>query len=257
MNKKLMIYFFLIVFLISLVSAAKVTQVDTFNKIELIYPQTEYIQTDQARNFYTHVYNGTGYLLTNSTVSCVIELYKKNGNHILIEQMNFDVTEDEFNYMVSADNLSYVGQLNYIFHCNTSSIGGFVSGSLRITSDGKDDTNFDNTSGISVTLFILFITLLLIILPFVKEFTKHEWSNNILKRGCWTIAVFFIMWNASTLSTIIDSANLDLISQFFRYMLMFGWAGYVMALYFVIASIFELVKHFKLNKSKKRYGDDD
>ena len=111
-------------------------------------------------------------------------------------------------------------------------------------------------SSIAIVLFILFVAGGLFALPFKKDLTTSPFSNMILRRGCWAIAIYLMMLNASIMATIAASSGLDLTGEMFRYMWLFGTAGWIFLGFFVLKTILDLTKLWKVDKTNKRMGED-
>jgi len=260
MNKKFVVFVLFFLLMVTLVVAAPPTTTiftgDTGFNINVNIMQ--FYQVGEARYSVIHVFNQTNGFIqnsSNSNISCTVYLRDSQGFEVM--EVTAEPHGDHWDLNGSGGGANPIGSYAWTISCNDylQEQGGYASGTFRITADGEDDSKTDASSGISATIFILFITLGLFVLPFVKKFSKLDWTNNIIRRGCWTIALFVLMFNSAILSTIAEEANLNIVSEFFRYMLMFGWAGYVAAAYFVIMSLFEILKHYRMKKEKKRFGD--
>jgi len=256
--KKLLTLLFCILLLIPLALAVPPfvqTAASTTTGLDIRSPQGEFLEQGASVISNIHVFNkSNGMLMTNTTTSCLAHIYNKTGGHLAEEDYSFSNNGIDFELSVDGNNFSQVGIIIFIIQCNTSNVGGFVSGSFRVTVDGEDDTRTDTSPGVSATIFLLFITTLLFLFPFLKDFSKHKWANNIIKRAFWTVGIFVLMWNASILATIAENANLDIVSHFLRYMMIFGWAGYVAAAYLVLKSLFEMIATYRIHKEEKRFG---
>ena len=107
---------------------------------------------------------------------------------------------------------------------------------------------------IAITLFILFVTGGLFIFPLVKTFSKNEFVNLILKRCCWLIGIYLMVLNSSIMATIAQASGLDLTEEMFRYMLIFGWAGYCMMAFTVFKTLLDVLKLWRIKKENERVG---
>lgn len=203
-----------------------------------------------------HVFNSTsGLALTNSTVDCLFHLYDAMGNHQLIlndSQIAFDHDVD-FEVYVDGGNFSKIGVYSYIMQCNTTTTGGFLASDLLISASGEGGFGTDGTAGISITLFLLVITLGLIILPFKYEFSKDISLQNVFSRGCWVISTYLTILNFSILSNIAVNSGL-VATELFRYMSLFGFLGYGLMVYMVIGMLFDILKFKETKKQNKRFS---
>ena len=112
-------------------------------------------------------------------------------------------------------------------------------------------------AGIAIVIFILAVTGGLFILPFKKRFSKNEFANMVLKRGCWVIAIYLMMLNSSIMATIASASGMDLTGEMFRYMWLFGVAGYVFMGFMVLMTLVNAMQMWKVKKNKQRMGDED
>ena len=108
---------------------------------------------------------------------------------------------------------------------------------------------------IAIALFILFVTGGLFLLPFKKKFSDNHISNMVLRRGCWSIALYLMMLNASIMATIASASGIDLTREMFRYMWLFGWAGWLFIGFTVLKTLFDVIKMWKIENDNKRMGD--
>ena len=115
----------------------------------------------------------------------------------------------------------------------------------------------DVTGATPITFFLIFINLGLYVLPFVKDFSKNEYVNVILKRGCWVIAIYLSTLNFAIMHTISTKAELGIGNEMSTYMFLAGLAGYVMMGYMVIMLLFNLFTIKKNNDEKRRMGEYD
>jgi hypothetical protein len=113
------------------------------------------------------------------------------------------------------------------------------------------------SSQTAITIFVLCISFFLFVLPFQIRFSKSLWLNNIFRRALWTIAIYTMMLNSAMVATIAEEGGLPLSSELFRYMWIFGTAGYVFMGYFVLKTLFELIQIFIIGQHKQRMGEDE
>ena len=155
----------------------------------------------------------------------------RNGSMTLVE-------EDIYTFVFNESAGKYIINL-----CDNSTREVFV--------EGEDDM-----ASLSITIFILIVTFALFLLPFVKRFCLNEWLNNLLSRACWVIAIYLMMLNTAMIATIAGEAGLPLTQELFRYMWLFGMAGYVFMGYFALRTFFDTIELWKITKLKKRMGEE-
>jgi len=264
--KKLTILFsvLILILLASGLSAAKPdTQVFTGNVgFEIKIPDNSLIRVGTNETFHFHLFNlSNGVPIYNDTTQCHFHLYTGVGGH-LYKLENITEIHDTFDFEVKIDgnNFSNTGMYSYIFQCQDyqQDLGGFIDVQLTVTSDGEEPVTTNSTAGIAIIIFILIVTLTLFLLPFLKkDFAKNQFANLLLKRSCWLIAIYLMMFNSVIVATIANSANLPLTSELFRYMWLFGTMGYVFMGFVVLKTLLEAMELWKLKKHKKRMGEDD
>jgi hypothetical protein len=138
-----------------------------------------------------------------------------------------------------------------------SIVANVSDGHNNMTTSWKVDltpASVQMVGSIAIALFILFVTGGLFLLPFKKKFSDNHISDMILKRGCWTIGIYLMMLNASIMATIASSSGIDLTQEMFRYMWLFGWAGWLFIGFTVLKTLFDVIKMWKVDKENKRMG---
>jgi len=118
--------------------------------------------------------------------------------------------------------------------------------------------NVQAVAGIAVVMFIMAVVGMFIFLPFVVgRFTRSPIVEMIIQRGCWLIAIFLTMFNASIVANLAEAAGLGIGNELFRYMWIFGWMGFIFAVIFVIKTLFDIMTMWKQIVMQKRMGGDD
>lgn len=112
-------------------------------------------------------------------------------------------------------------------------------------------------AGIAVVMFIMAVTGLFVFLPFFfNRLSASPITSMILKRASWLISMFLIMFNASIVANIAEAAGLSLNNELFRYMWLAGWVGYAFMIFFVLKSLFDVLKLWREIVTKNRMGGD-
>jgi len=124
----------------------------------------------------------------------------------------------------------------------------------------------DEMASLAIVFFVVMICGGLIVLPFIKkEFLNirspkdysRMMTNILIRRGIWSIAIYLMMLNSAIVSTIAQSAGLDLTDEMFRYMWLFGLAGWLSILVLGFSTITNLVVLYRLSVQEKKFGGDD
>lgn len=110
---------------------------------------------------------------------------------------------------------------------------------------------------LAITLFILAIAGSILYMALKVDFTSKPFTNRVIKRGMITIFAYLMMWNSSIMATIAEFVGINLNQEMFRYMWIFGMAGYVLAGYMVLITLLDVLKMYKIKKNNKRMGKED
>lgn len=109
---------------------------------------------------------------------------------------------------------------------------------------------------LAITLFILFPSIGLFLLSFLKkDFSANEYLNNIFKRGCLVLGLFLMMLNGAVMYTMGQGMGVN--NELLRYMWFYGFFGNLFLGYLVLMMFLDLRNFFKVKKQKKRMGDYD
>lgn len=155
MNKKTLIYFFVFILLISFVSPAQpITTIFTGDVgYELTAPVSPYLQVNEVNYLSVHVFNKSdGGSVTDKHASCMGYIY----NHVGFEIGKFqaDFSGDQFNFSTQKNSITEPGEYAYTVHCNSSNIGGYVSGYFIANIDGLEPKDYSYT-GLAIALILI------------------------------------------------------------------------------------------------------
>ena len=259
MNSKLILIVLLLLLPLAM-AKQPIQEAEGTDLLEIRFPQTEFVPLATPIKIHSHVFNqSSGLKVTNETTDCFVHLYSHTGHHILEENMSFDGNGIEFELEINDSIFVVTGQHSYIIQCNnTGGVGGFVSGSFFITESGHEEVVLDNTSGFSVVMFIMFCSLIFLILPFIVEkFSKSTIANLVIRRASWLLGIYLLMFNSAIVASIASASNLPVTQELFRYMWLFGTFGYLFMGYLVLKTLFDVLTLYKIGKGKERMGDDD
>jgi len=166
MKKKIfLIFIFILLVLLPSVFSVKTTQT-TLGEfgLDIESPGAEYLKQNRAYTVNIHVFNrSNGAYLTNETTDCFIHLYNITGNHLIDEKFVIFDHNLDFEYIISAGNLSQLGVHDYIIQCNTTNLGGFIKSRFIVTPTGMDAMKFDQDKMIPITIAFILIILVFII----------------------------------------------------------------------------------------------
>jgi len=144
--------------------------------LEIEFQKFEYFQINNSFMVNAHVYNNTGYPLTNETVSCIFHAYNRNGTHAIEASMSFD-GEIDFYYNIPAEAFTG-GKASWIISCNDSAYGGFSGGPAVVNLSGFEP----NLAQILGSIFLLVVVSgLIFVINYKYSKTDFEsWGDNII-----------------------------------------------------------------------------
>ncbi len=254
--KKLMLIIMLVVLSISCYASNPDFQQES-NGININYKNQIFIKQNQNYGFHVHAFNDSvgGGILTNTTTSCTIHLYNQSGNHIIQNSGTMSYSNADFSINILGDNFSTTGHYVWTVGCSNNDGWGYVSGYLKVTPDGLDDTP-DTVSALGVLFFMLFIIIGLFFLGFVGNFNKFDIVNLCIRRGCFVTAIMLSMYTATLLLSVMSYANLYILSREMIFLITWiGWAGYMASVYLVIKTLFDILELRKKQKEGKVYAE--
>ena len=188
MKFSLLFLFFFLLVLTPFVSAIPPVQtnINTAIGVQVEFTEIEFIENNQFHLFNAHAFNiSNGLELTNDTTSCVFSMFDNVGFHVINEvSMNYEMDAMDWDYNVTATNFTRNGEYEGLIHCNTSTIGGFVSFGFEVTQDGFEDVSFPKQ--FSVIAFGL-ILIMFGILNVRYTLLKHMGSLVLMVMGILTL----------------------------------------------------------------------
>lgn len=230
------------------------------DNVEIIFPGFDYYPYGHDITIHFHAHNGSnGVILTNLTTECELHLYNNSGNHIVTADMWFDASDNDFELVIGAGNFSDDTNYQAVAYCNHSKPrGGSARFGFVINTELRSDIPTDNTSGLAITVFILFAVIGLFVIPLVIEkLSDNHILNLIFKRSMWVLGLALMALNSAIMATIAAEANLPLTKEMFRYMWLFGWAMYCFMAFLVLKTFFDVLRLWYDDKEQKRMGGGD
>ena len=201
--------------------------------------QDYYLQNSNF-NISFHVFNSTGHQVNNDTANCLIHIFKPfTGEHI--DTNTVFNSPNDFTAILNSSHSGIKTHYSFIFQCNTTYEGGYISGQYEINNLNRELTNNDNTAGISIIIFILFATGLIFILPsMIKKFTENQIVDLLLKR-CFYIIGFYLMVMNSALIHSIATTSGYLTGEINMYLYLFGIGGYLLMIATFLKTFYDVV----------------
>lgn len=138
-----------------------------------------------------------------------------------------------------------------------------TSSSFNITSNSNTFVEVqDKMASLSITIFSLILPIILFLLFMKKDLIpttdpRKEWINLLARRCCLTISIYLMTLNATITATIAAAGGLNVLNEMFTYMVIYGWAGYIMMIIIVVKTLMDLIENLKRQADIKRYGEDN
>ena len=177
-NYKFFIFLIFIILSSSLVFSVPPFQTITTpsGTLNIIYPKIDVYPLNSDIKLEFHVYNSTGYFLSNASTSCDFHAYNSTGNHLMDENLKYDVDSGDF-YINLNDSISMnEGKYSYLLHCNNSE-AGFISIAFEMRTS-------DVSSPFELTYLVALLCLVSFVV-FVMFFFKH-----IQLKEHWFLKIF-------------------------------------------------------------------
>lgn len=116
-------------------------------------------------------------------------------------------------------------------------------------------------TSIAISIFILAVTGIIFLLPFIMNLVNKKFSDNIIlnliiNRGCYVLGAYLMVLNSAIMATLASAAGLNLTNEMFFYMNFFGWAGYLFMIYLCLKTLIDSFKIAKNLALRKRMGED-
>lgn len=237
--------FLLVASIVSAAPPGSVFTSQTQGELSIAYPKLFSFEAGEPFKLHFHVYNETGYQLTNASTNCTIHIYDQVDSHIYKQNLTFDGIEWEITNIT----INETGEYAYIVWCvNNRGVGGFSSDFFEMTTDGHPSGS-NNWPLIAIILLPLIFGFLLVYGASLFDPVEHF----ALRMFLFLIAVIMLFASVG-LGLIMSERFLlfpaleDFLGDF---MLIAGWGVIILLiLYWVIYFIYRTFKEFQ---EKKEY----
>ena len=192
MNKTIICFLFMIILSTGVFAASPFVQESpSGSSWTIVNPKIEqYKLGTGAAHYHFHVYNSTGFIVTNATdggTGCFIHVYDSTGSHIVEEDLIFDSNGIDFFYNATGTAVTKEGKYSYIVQCNSSAHSGFLSTSIEVVRDNTIDPEKAKALIFAIALFAL---ILLFFANTVDE--KEHWILKLLALVFVVICLFLL-----------------------------------------------------------------
>lgn len=199
MFKKIMLFFFCMIFLVATVSAVAQVNVNTNTGLQIFHPDFNYVKQDQGFNLSIHVSNiSNGVPFPANQVNCSLDLYNSLGTHTLDQGLFTPSASYDLELVIDGGNFSDMGIHAFYIACNQTvqNLGGEASGVFEVTYNGEEPTVPKMMMFVIMVLAVLILMLVTIFGTFKVEnyggkFALY-WASHLLM-----VALSFMLWNGS------------------------------------------------------------
>lgn len=219
------------------------TSSDTTLAIE--YPKIESLQAGLPAELNTHVFDPDGVPVDNTTITCHLELYLKNGTEALQEPLGFGT--DEWELTLGAGNFSTIGKYPYLIYCYNTTIGGFVSGTIEVTTDGVVEN--DGYQWLLLSLLPLIFGLLIVLGARLFDPAEH-WVLHAASFLLGLVSTFVSTWFAA-LAVVKFTEWGEMQGALSTWTLVSGIMIAVFGAYWLIYIFYRLVKIAAMKKERR------
>lgn len=158
-------YVWVLIFIIMLAAALAVKpapDVQTGGKLLVGAIQVPYyLYNDTASKINVHVFNSSGYYLTNASTACIIHIYNNTGRHVVEATMTMDTNLIDYQYTLPATIMSVEGTHAYVIQCSNDDEAGFAAGELDILRGQSDVDSQSYIPVIAVLVVLIFATFMI------------------------------------------------------------------------------------------------
>jgi len=126
---------------------------------------------------------------------------------------------------------------------------------IYITADDTPIDFKDNSSGVGVVFFLLFITGGVFILSYlIKKFSVNDILNFTLKNVCIIAGLLLLSLTTTVVTTIADNANLGVSQELFRFLWLINWAIYIAIFIMILRYLIKVLQLWTAKKTMRRMG---
>ena len=171
---------------------------------------------------------------------------------------NASIFNKENGHLIESQNMTILNRTSELYYINfTQSKGDYIVALCDNSTRELYVQGDDEMASLSIGIFVLLVALSFFIVPIiVKKFSDNWFVDLIIRRSSLVMGLYLMMMNAAIFSTISEAAGLGLENEMFRYMWMFGWAGWIAIVFLVTKTALDSISFVKISQKKKRMGLD-
>lgn len=213
--------------------------------LTLLFPKIDRYALDSNVTLHFYVFNGSGLLLDNDSVSCYIHLYNELDGHLRKEQMFFDGIDFE----LRNTNTSHAGYYPYNAWCNDSVVGGFATGAYWVSAGGAKEQGSSPSGILFLAVIPLVIGLFLLIGGVSLSNEEHPFVKIFLFLLSFVMAFVSMQFGSMAVSRFYNYPEVvDAIGSF---TLWFTIVWGVLVTYFVIYGIIVMIRQAAQEKDER------
>jgi len=250
--RKLFLFIFLSLFLISLVIAQPPFETRlNENGYQIFFPEFEIVPANTPFNLHIHVSNiSDGMPLENTEVSCFVHLYNVSGNHTFESNaMSVDSNLHDWDLFLAPGNFT-PGVHGFYIWCNSTEFGGEVKGTFLVTNSGNSIEE-GNSSVLNITIIFFMILSILLFINFiiVKDKPQVKWTS-------FLIGFIFLLTALNIISLVLLDSSVnpkitDFIGSFVGISFLFYWFAFgLLAVIWFITILNTILFKQKLKQDK-------
>lgn len=194
MNKKIIIYLFVLVLLVNIVIAPPpfIAIEENVNGIQIEHALIINIPLNSDYTFLVDTFNiSNGLEIDGVDTNCVLHIHDNLGREIVhIDNMTLISDGNFLRYEtnISGSNFTRIGFYDFLIYCSTDTIGGFVRESFEVTQEG-----FSNRNDNILPLIVGFGIIMLVFLVLAIVGLSNQKTSPMLKYfGMFSIAFMFL-----------------------------------------------------------------
>jgi len=213
--------------------------------LDIAYPPIIYYLEDSNLTLNFHVYNSTGFIMNNSDVSCIIDIYNQNGIEIIEDNLTYE--SDDFYYVFNYTSLDCCINYQWIVYCNGTE-AGYITGGFVVNTIGKD---FDNSNNNSIYILFLLMAGLLISSFGMLLYSKNKYLKLVYANSASLLLMFttmFVSWFIRLSYPIATTLN-NSVTRLYSFTTIIMWITIIISL--ILLVVFTVIDSFNKKKAKE------
>ena len=263
--KKLMLVVILALMLLVLPLALAVQPPDYYSFVEtgygelgIVYPQSLVFRQGQNAIFSFDVTNASDFHINPEVtpINCSFASVSNKGDIQVIQTPHYNNTLDYWQVFFNGSDTKDTGTYGWYLNCNTSIFAGWASYVLFITKTGLSHQNLDTTSGLAITLFMLFLVGLIFALGIKGKFVDGEKTNSFIKLCFLELGLLMLTWTNVIIVNIAEASHLHFADNLFSVMGILNIGVYIGMVVLVLGFGFYFITTYGKQKLDMRMGGE-